>query len=96
MTIDRRTWGVAFALAALAGCATPQAERPTGSMTMPLIEGQVPIADIEGPFGAARYDENAVAIRIWPDSFDDGLAEFTVIVTNNTFEPILAAAATAS
>ena len=61
-------------------------------MTMPLTDGQVPIADIDGPYGAARYDENAVAIRIWPDSLDDGLAEFTIIVTNNTWNTVTVSA----
>ncbi|MDH3442083.1 MAG: hypothetical protein OEM63_15090, partial [Gammaproteobacteria bacterium] len=40
------------------------------------------------PYGAVRYGAHAVAIRLWPDSLDDGLAEITVIVTNGSWNTI--------
>ena len=85
-------FGMTIVFSALGGCAAPEAARPVGTMSMPLTEGQVAIAELEGPHGAARYGENAVAIRLWPDSLDDGLAEFTVIVTNNTWNTIVLSA----
>ncbi len=58
-------------------------------MTMPLADGLEPIADVAGPHGAVSFGANTVALRVWPDSLDDSLAEFSLIVTNGTWNTLL-------
>lgn len=84
----RRRLIVIPACLALAACATPGNLATPGSLTIPLTGELQAIADVEGPYGAVSYGKHAVAIRVWPDSLDDGLAEITVIVTNGSWNTI--------
>jgi len=76
------------ALALLVACATPSGTTSSASMSIPLSGRLQAISDVEGPYGAVLYGAHAVAIRLWPDSLDDGLAEITVIVTNGSWNTI--------
>ncbi len=55
---------------------------------MPLADGLAPITDVAGPYGAVQFGANAVALRVWPDSLGDNLAEFSLIVTNGTWNTL--------
>lgn len=72
----------------LAACAAPDATTPSASMTIPLGDGLQAIADVQGPYGAVNYAKHAVAVRLWPDTLDDTLAELTIIVTNGSWNTI--------
>lgn len=57
-------------------------------MTMSLADGLEPITDVDGPYGAVQFGANAVALRVWPESLGDSLAEFSLIVTNRTWNTL--------
>lgn len=78
---------VAFGL--LAACAVPGGTTSTASMTIPLNKDLQAISDVQGPYGAVSYARHAVAVRLWPDTLDNALAELTVIVTNGSWNTIL-------
>lgn len=84
----RRRVLASVALAALGACAAPSGTVSFGSMTIPPGGPLQAVSDVEGPYSAVRYRTHAVAIRLWPDSLEDGLAELTVIVTNGSWNTI--------
>ena len=73
----------------LTACASTVTAPPPATITIPLTEGLETISDVEGPYGAVRYGDHAVAVRVWPDSLDDGLAELTIIVTNGGWNTVV-------
>ena len=73
----------------LTACASTVTAPPPGTIMMPLTDGLEAITDVEGPYGAVRYGDHAVAVRVWPDSLDDGLAELSVIVTNGGWNTVV-------
>ena len=86
-----RTWllpGALSALLVLTSCASSAPPMPGGTLAVPLSGDMQPIAEVEEPFGAAIYRRHAVAIRIWPDSLDDGLAEVSLYVTNGSWNTL--------
>ena len=76
--------------AALAGCAA-SGDPATGTphLTVLQTDGTQAIADVEGPYGAVSMKDHAVAIRVWPGGLGDGLADVSIIVTNNSWNTIV-------
>ena len=74
--------------AALAACGSSPTERFAQHLNVAISEGHQPISDVEGPYGAVSVKTHVVALRVWPDSLDDGVAEANVIVTNESWNTI--------
>ena len=76
--------------AVIAGCAT-SGDPANGTPHLAVLQSDdtQPIADVEAPYGAVSMKDHAVAIRIWPAGLDDGLADVSIIVSNNSWNTIV-------
>jgi hypothetical protein len=76
--------------AIVAGCAASgDTAGGTPHLAVRLTQGTEPIADVEGPYGAVSMKDHAVAIRVWPNGLGDGLADVSIIVTNNSWNTLV-------
>lgn len=86
---------LAFALVCTIGlfaCGTSPTDRLNQDLIVVLSGNTQAIADVDGPYGGVSMKEHAVAIRVWPDSMDDGLAEVSVFITNGSWNTVTASA----
>ena len=73
----------------LAACGTSPTGQFVQTLNVVLSEETQPISDVEGPFGAVSMKKHAVAVRVWPNGLDDGVADVSIIVTNGGWNTIL-------
>ena len=67
-------------------CATvPNEQMDGGRLTVLLAPDQQAITDVEGPYSAVSLKTHQVAVRVWPDDLDDGIADASIFVTNGTW-----------
>ena len=76
----------------ISACGTSPTGRFDQDLVVALSGETQAIADVEGPYGAVLMKKHAVAIRVWPDSMDDGLAEVSVFVTNGSWNTVTVSA----
>ena len=70
----------------VSACATAPVERTDGGrLTVQLAVDQQRITDVEGPYSAVSLKTHKVAVRVWPDGLDDGVADASIFVTNGTW-----------
>jgi hypothetical protein len=95
-----RTIQIALIFAANAvtsGCASaPPPDSVDHQLVVNPSAGSQPIADVEGPYGVVVMQKHAVALRVWPDGIDDGLADASLIVTNNSWNTLVVDSASVS
>ena len=85
----------AFALVCTSGlfaCGTSPTDRSNQDLIVVLSGNTQAITDVDGPYGGVSLKEHAVAIRVWPDSMDDGLAEVSVFISNGSWNTLTASA----
>jgi hypothetical protein len=73
---------------ALTACGTSPTAGFVEQLNVAISRGNQPISDVEGPYGAVSVKTHVVALRVWPDSLADGLAEANIIVTNESWNTI--------
>jgi len=85
----------AFALVCTSGlfaCGTSPTDSFNQDLIVVLSGNTQAITDVDGPYGGVSMKEHAVAIRVWPDSMDDGLAEVSVFISNGSWNTLTASA----
>lgn len=88
------TLAVAFVCTiGLFACGTSPTARFNQDLIVVLSGTTQAIKDVDGPYGGVSMKEHAVAIRVWPDSMDDGLAEVSVFITNGSWNTVTVSAA---
>ena len=75
-------------LVAVAACSTTPTDSSRQDLVVIIAGETQAISDVEGPYGAVSVKSHVVALRVWPDSIDDGIAEANVIVTNESWNTI--------